>query len=212
MSDSEVVVEIARRTLGDHFGIDASDVPVESVKSFVEHYFAGGWEKFAADNAPAQPRTNTGQLALKRQLREALDGEIKVRFGDLDEIVSVKVEDDMVQALIRVYEVTEQKIRWKVTRSGLRLMAWRRVAFDYYGTTMHRWKSLDSITVWDDSPKFDAVASQYSKIKTPDEYRDALAWEEMCWRPGTGRTPMDGEKVRTAAFNQFFRSFGLGEE
>jgi hypothetical protein len=111
----------------------------------------------------------------------------QIKLQPLEAIQKVIISEDRIAVSIRVVEAAESTTRYRVKKTGRRLIEWKKRP----GTL--GWMSWfrDEETVWDEE-KVDWVHYKHSNAELSDQIRrDQQVWEDAAYRPGRGRFPMD---------------------
>jgi hypothetical protein len=113
----------------------------------------------------------------------------QLKLGPFDTITRVSFDDDhnQVRVTMKTARYTEQARRYVVHCTGLRM-----VIFTPRPGKL-RWDRED-IEMWDDDSAFEAPKGDYD----PGKSERSAKWAELCYRPGTGKTPLDNWE-RTAS-------------
>lgn len=184
-------------------GVDISPLSDLKIIEHIDKTYLGGWTQFRRDETSERPHltiqssdwlveqpesepTEPTLMQLRAQAQRTL-GSRAIRLGVLDEIVAVRIQPDLITVTIKCYEVTESARRWKVTKSGIKLLAWRREEAS--------WSTIEPVICWDeDADSFDL--HRYGSIRTPERINDQEDQYENCYRPGTKQSPMRGWAAR----------------
>jgi hypothetical protein len=97
-----------------------------------------------------------------------------IRLQMFESVNGLRVEDDLIVLSVARAKSTELRRGHRVTSRGTTLHTWH-LGID------QRWHRGESTTLWWSTDELHAEPRQ----------RDA-EWEQMCYRPGSDRSPMDG--------------------
>lgn len=132
----------------------------------------------------------TSPLTL-RAMAEGLVGRRLVHTV-FDEVVDMYVSDDALTIIVRVHEVQELRASDRIRATALRKLTYLRPS----ESSSWRWVKPVVDEIWvDDDQEF--IAS-YVTPMTEERYLDKAEQIQLCYRPGSSRTPMDGFAVREA--------------
>jgi hypothetical protein len=146
------------------------------------------------DPVPAMPpivSIPTSPLTL-RAMAEGLVGRRLVHTV-FDEVTNL-FEDEAGNLVVEVklHEVRELSRADRVTATGLVRMTFPRRSSTQFGLWRRTEPRIEEVWVDD----YQEYASSYSAPMTEERFLDKAEQTQLCYRPGSSRTPMDGYKVR----------------
>lgn len=97
-----------------------------------------------------------------------------LRLGE--ELIESNISDTSVMLMIRTVTIKEYVVGYKVTAQGTRLIICKL-------ETDGEW-SVTQMTNWDETFRPYEVGTRGGKSES--EYREQVAWEDDCYRPGNG--------------------------
>lgn len=121
-----------------------------------------------------------------QMIRQVLDHTgYRIKLGMFEEIKAVSIQDECVMVTLSIVEYTETTRQFKITDSGTRIIVMTSADGGW------NW-DVDETEIWTGegwvTKKFD--------VPTVRQQIDRLDHEQMCYRPGTARQPMDNYAVR----------------
>lgn len=120
-----------------------------------------------------------------QKLRRVIDHTDRTyRLRPFETVVSYKLGDQLGYAslTLRTYEVTERTYGYRITKAGTKLVVWE------------PFKPVQTLTVWD-TDTFDPIEVRDDQV-TAKMRAEQRAWADMCYRPGSAKSPMDGPYAR----------------
>jgi hypothetical protein len=125
-----------------------------------------------------------GETVLQ-QLRtlHAFTGE-HIRHRVFDEVQMVSAGELACTVIVRTHKVRETARGYQVLKAGTKMIAWTR------DSVSENWTRREYIA-WDEEtePYFHRTIG---RSKSVQETRESEKWADMCYRPGTDKSPMDG--------------------
>jgi hypothetical protein len=99
-----------------------------------------------------------------------------------EKLIGAKLTDTTAVISLEILVVTETTREWKISAKGVRMMVWQKAdsVWSYTGT----------FTTWDEDFKPE-IHVRVGRIVTPQEAREAMDWDRLCYRPGSDRSPLD---------------------
>lgn len=95
-----------------------------------------------------------------------------------EKVLKVQITDDSVSVLFETFAFTETQTRIKFTKRGKRLWTYNRAT-----------RQPAEMVMWDDEYAGEEIA-KYGKVVEEGQRE----WERDCYRPGTGRNPLDSAR------------------
>ncbi len=189
MSFQTDLMDDARAYLSAHFKIDiGSDVPSESVRTFIESLYVGGWSHYEA-NFRRYLRTMTVEPGVEEFSpikKRAIVSELTRRLKEYDEILSFDFQQGVAATFVvsRATAVDERSRRTIITERELIL-------------TKLVW--TDGVMSKSEVSMTEAVAENHHRfggITTVQRAAEQKEQFETCYRPGTSNTPLQGWVAR----------------
>jgi len=177
----------ARRYLEVTFsGIDASDIPFETVQSTVDATFPGGWSRYASEFFAHQSRIKGASEAMspvkaKIRVKEFMRLHASIHLGPFDEVISADFQSDRVKVVLSIATVKEYHREDRVVSRSLQL-------WDFTRTPEGAWKDI-MVEVEESTHE---AHRRFGYVNTPERHASREWQESECYRPGTKSTPMDG--------------------
>lgn len=107
---------------------------------------------------------------------------IHVTLSEYDSVRHVDWEDEIVRLALDVYEVRRTHKRDYIENHGVRLL--------FIKLVDSQWTLDTDMTSWDES--FEPyILEHYGRRQSALEVQEQREFEQMCWRPGNARNPLD---------------------
>lgn len=119
------------------------------------------------------------------ELIRVLTGE-RIRLGRYESVRACKIEDESIVLVMNRVKYREGKQADTLTAEGMVAYQWVLV-----GT---RWKMQEPLESWS---KPSSHSIEHFHGKTWDETVESHRWATLCYRPGTSRSPLDGDDIRS---------------
>lgn len=174
----------AREYLSSHFGIDLHDVPSDSVRTFIDSLYAGGWTHYEANFRRYQRNmaAAAGTEEYSPIKQRAIVGDFTKRLKEYDEIISF----DFIQGVEATFVVSRASVVKETTRRDI--VTEREITLYKFAMTESGWRKEEvSIT---ESVK--ETHHRYGGITTVERAASAKEQFETCYRPGTASSPLQG--------------------
>lgn len=117
---------------------------------------------------------------------------IKVITRPYEYCVAVRVTDELVTATFAGVTVVWRERSHRITHTTLKIRAWRRTAA--------AWAEVDGIHVA--TPLDEPLLITHGQVYDPDGREDRIAWEQLAWRCGNSRWPVDSYARTLQGYNR----------
>lgn len=174
--------KIATDLIADQFlGTDCSHLDDDKVVAWIDELYLGGWTKFCADHTPESTPPPAPPTALQKLYEVRKLTGVQLRMQMFETVERVTVENDYIMVLINICETVEHRSQYTIKRRGKRMVKVSR-------SSAGMGRILDTFEVWDDDS---GEIYKRRGTESPYETRQREAWELLCYRPGTAKTPLD---------------------
>jgi len=163
--------------------LDMSNFSDREIRGCVDQLWTGGWEGFVRDHTGRTTKSDEMTDLQKLSFVQYTTG-VVIKLGLIDEIVDYKIDETDIVLVIDYFELAEYRNRLQATRHATKMLGWK--------LKNGAWTQLKTAIIWDEDFESFQIVGQYGRVTTQDLYNDRVWQVENCYRPGTGRFPMDG--------------------
>lgn len=163
--------------------LDMSIFSDAEIRGNVDQLWTGGWPAFVEEHTGKAVTTDDMTDIQKLAYIHDLTG-YRIRLGLIDEITDFKATESDLVVVIDHFELTEYHNRLRAIKHATKMVGWK--------MKDGRWVKLDTTYLWDEDFEPFQVVGQYGRVTTADIYNDRVWQDNACYRPGTARSPMDG--------------------
>jgi hypothetical protein len=109
----------------------------------------------------------------------------RITLKEWESIEQMHIQDAMAMVLIDTFEVKVLVREDRYLKHGRRVLVFMR------NQATGGWYLDSDSTAWHDDGFVPYVYEKSGRRQTADELQEQREWEKLCYRPGTGRTPLD---------------------